>query len=194
MREDTQHCFAMASHSANKPLTFSGKPKDKEYETCMSGLDHFFEKYKVDVCGRMATISSYLRFHFPRWGFVGFYTMTADGSQLQIGPYNGNLPVLACGTIAMGKGVCGSAVASRTVQIVEDVRKIENYISCDEDTLSELVLPVYGRTRHDQVESSARSSEGERVLLGVLDVDADIVGAFDEVDAHYLALICDKFL
>ncbi len=34
----------------------------------------------------------------------------------------------ACGTIALGKGVCGTAVATGETQIVEDVLLIENYI------------------------------------------------------------------
>ncbi len=49
--------------------------------------------------------------------------LATDGRTLQIGPYQGDL--LACGIIDYGKGVCGSAVAARTTQIVDDVTKIE---------------------------------------------------------------------
>jgi hypothetical protein len=56
------------------------------------------------------------------------------------------------------------------------------------------VLPVYGRTRHDEVESSPAPTSGEKLLIGVLDLDSDIVGAFDVVDGKYLAIICDRFL
>ncbi len=48
------------------------------------------------------------------------------GGGLQIGPYQG--AVLACGTIALGRGVCGTAAATGTTQIVDDVTKCDNYI------------------------------------------------------------------
>ncbi len=68
--------------------------------------------------------SSLLRMNFPTMWFVGFYTVKPDDvTVLQIGPYQGS--VLACGTIAYGRGVCGTAAASGETQIVDDVNAIE---------------------------------------------------------------------
>ncbi len=59
--------------------------------------------------------------------------------------------------IAVGHGVCGTAVATRTDQNVPDVRAIENYIACNTWTRSELVVLI---RRGD-------------VILGQIDVDSD---------------------
>lgn len=58
--------------------------------------------------------------------FVGFYPVLVPDKTLQIGPYQGH--VLACGLIEYGKGVCGTAAATNTTQIVDDVSKCDNYI------------------------------------------------------------------
>lgn len=91
-----------------------------------------------------------------------------DGNELILGPYQGMLP---CTKIEIGKGVCGTAAATKEIQQVDDVRVIENYIACHEEARSELVIPGIGK-------------DGEVVF--VLDLDHTEVGWFNEVDAEYL--------
>ena len=176
--------------------------KRAEYARMEKALGKFFDKYPVDSVGRMATVSSFLRLHFPRNVFCGFYTVArGEPRRLQIGPYNGNGVVLACGLIDFGKGVCGACAAARTTQVVPDVREFPGYIACDEESLSEIVVPVFGRNRHDEpdapaaegaAEGAAGAAAGERELTAVLDLDADIVGAYDEVDRECLERICAR--
>jgi GAF domain-containing protein len=59
--------------------------------------------------------------------------------------------------IPVGKGVCGTAVATGQDQNVPDVRAVENYIACNTWTRSELVVLI---------------RRGERIL-GQIDVDSD---------------------
>src|ERR671923_568940 len=59
--------------------------------------------------------------------------------------------------IPVGKGVCGTAVATGKDQNVPDVRAVENYIACNTWTRSELVVLI---------------RRGERIL-GQIDVDSD---------------------
>jgi GAF domain-containing protein len=59
--------------------------------------------------------------------------------------------------IAVGHGVCGTAVATGTDQNVPDVRAIDNYIACNTWTRSELVVLI---RRGD-------------LILGQIDVDSD---------------------
>ncbi|HLS47932.1 MAG TPA: GAF domain-containing protein [Gemmatimonadales bacterium] len=59
--------------------------------------------------------------------------------------------------IAVGHGVCGTAVATGADQNVPDVRAIENYIACNTWTRSELVVLI------------RRGS----LILGQIDVDSD---------------------
>lgn len=95
-----------------------------------------------------------------------------------MGPYQG--PLIACGQIAFGKGVCGAAAAQRCTQVVDDVTKIENYIACDEETRSEIVVPVTHPVTGD--------------LHSVLDIDSASVAAFDEVDRACLERIVQEFV
>ena len=71
--------------------------------------------------------------------------------------------------IAVGKGVCGTAVATGEDQNVGDVQGRENYIACNSFTKSELVVLI------------RRGSQ----VLGQIDVDSDQLGPFtkDEVTA-----------
>ncbi|HWB40027.1 MAG TPA: GAF domain-containing protein [Gemmatimonadales bacterium] len=59
--------------------------------------------------------------------------------------------------IPVGKGVCGTAVATGRDQNVPDVRAIENYLACNTWTRSELVVLI---------------RRGEKIL-GQIDVDSD---------------------
>ena len=51
-------------------------------------------------------------------------------------------------------------------------RHTQNYIACDADTLSEIVVPVF----------RASATGAERSLYAVLDVDSNRVAAFDATD------------
>jgi L-methionine (R)-S-oxide reductase len=59
--------------------------------------------------------------------------------------------------IAVGKGVCGTAVATGEDQNVPDVRAISNYIACNTWTRSELVVLI----------------RRGPLILGQIDVDSD---------------------
>lgn len=72
--------------------------------------------------------------------------------------------------IPVGRGVCGTAVAENANQVVEDVRALDNYLSCSAFTRSEIVVLIHG-------------PEG---ILGQIDIDSHQVGAFDESDEKFL--------
>ena len=72
--------------------------------------------------------------------------------------------------IPVGVGVCGTAVAMDQNQVVEDVRKLQNYLSCSIDTRSEIVVLI----RRD----------GD--ILGQIDIDGHTLGAFDSSDERLL--------
>jgi len=64
--------------------------------------------------------------------------------------------------IAVGHGVCGTAVATGHDQNVPDVRAVDNYIACNAWTRSELVVLIRrGAT-----------------ILGQIDVDSDVPDPF----------------
>ena len=93
--------------------------------------------------------------------WAGFYFY--DGAELVVGPFQGKP---ACVRIALGKGVCGTAAATRQTQVVADVDAFPDHIPCDSASRSEVVVPLY---------------DGER-LIGVWDVDSPRLARFDEAD------------
>lgn len=106
--------------------------------------------------------------HEDRVSWVGFYLdqpNEPDDRRLVLGPCR-DKP--ACSPIGL-HGVCGQALISRTVRIVDDVNELgEDYIACDPRDRSEIVVPL--------IDADGR-------CRGVLDIDSWQVGAFDQSDA-----------
>lgn len=93
--------------------------------------------------------------------WAGFYLM--HNGELVLGPFQGKT---ACIRIAVGTGVCGTAVAENRTQVVGDVHKFPGHIACDSASNSEIVVPI---------------RRGEKVI-GVLDIDSPVFDRFDEED------------
>ena len=109
----------------------------------------------------LSNISALLYQALPDINWVGFYLMQ-DG-KLILGPFQGKV---ACVEIAIGKGVCGTAVAKNEIQLVPDVHAFPGHIACDGASRSEIVLPL--------------RKNGE--IIGVLDIDSPLPGRFTEKD------------
>ncbi|MBL8979905.1 MAG: GAF domain-containing protein [Gemmatimonadetes bacterium] len=77
--------------------------------------------------------------------------------------------------IPVGKGVCGTAVATATDQNVGDVRAIGNYIACNTFTRSELVVLI---------------RRGE-TILGQIDVDSDVPDPFTPAEEAAVRAVAD---
>jgi L-methionine (R)-S-oxide reductase len=123
---------------------------------------------------RQATAVSLLTQAFaPRFFWTGFYLVDpAKGDELVVGPYAGTL---GCLRIRFGRGVCGTAAATRQTQLVPDVHAFPGHIACDSRSMSEIVVPLV---------------TADDVLLGVLDVDSAEADAFDADDQAGLEAIC----
>ena len=103
--------------------------------------------------------------YVPDINWVGFYKMV-DG-QLVLGPFQGKT---ACIEIAVGKGVCGTAVAEDATQLVADVHQFPGHIACDSASNSEIVVPIH---QNGQV-------------VAVLDIDSPSLNRFTEADREGL--------
>jgi len=101
--------------------------------------------------------------------WLGLYVLRGD--ELVLGPFQG-LP--ACVRIGMGKGVCGTAAATRSTQRVEDVHAFPGHIVCDAASRSELVVPLLA---------------GD-ALFGVLDIDSPSLGRFSAEDQAGVERLC----
>ena len=83
--------------------------------------------------------------------------------ELRLGPFQGKV---ACVRIPFGRGVCGTAAATRISQLVEDVHQFPGHIACDSASNSEVVVPI---VKDNQV-------------VGVLDIDSPSEARFTQED------------
>lgn len=79
--------------------------------------------------------------------------------------------------IAVGHGVCGTAVAEDRDINVADVRELDNYIACSIGTRSEIVVLI--------------RDPDTGAVYGQLDLDSDQVAAFTDVDESELKVVAD---
>jgi L-methionine (R)-S-oxide reductase len=114
-----------------------------------------------DAIANMANVAALLWESLPELNWAGFYRNV--GGELVLGPFQGRP---ACIRIPFGKGVCGTAAATREPQCVDDVLAFPGHIACDAASRSELVVPIVVEGR----------------LLGVLDLDSPVPGRFDQED------------
>lgn len=106
----------------------------------------------------------------PDINWSGFYLLKGDA--LHLGPFQGKT---ACVHIPVGRGVCGTAAATRQLQLVPDVELFPGHIACDSASRSEIVVPLLMSD----------------TLLGVMDIDAPIPARFDEADAAGLTALAE---
>ena len=114
-----------------------------------------------DGIANMANAAALIFESLPDVNWVGFYRNV--GGELVLGPFQGRA---ACIRIPFGTGVCGTAAATREVQLVEDVHAFPGHIACDSASNSEIVVPLI--------------RDGE--LIGVLDIDSPTTARFDRED------------
>ncbi len=108
----------------------------------------------------------------PHFDWTGVYRLEGDNLILDeyVGAETDHVE------IPVGRGVCGTAVATNSNQIVEDVRNLDNYLACSLETRSEIVVLVRG---------------AGGTVLGQIDVDGHNVGAFDHSDELLLTRVAE---
>jgi len=126
-----------------------------------------------DRVANAANLSALVFHALPGLNWVGFYFY--DGRELVVGPFQGKP---ACVRIALGRGVCGTAAATRRTQRVDDVHAFEGHIACDAASRSELVVPLY---------------QGD-ALIGVFDLDSPLPARFDADDQAGLEALAAAFV
>jgi GAF domain-containing protein len=142
-------------------FTVATASKSDLYRDLLQALDALTAG-EPDSVANMANAAALIHEHLPDLNWAGFYRLL-DG-ELVLGPFQGKA---ACIRIPLGKGVCGTAAATRQTQLVADVHAFPGHIACDAASRSELVVPIV---------------RGDR-LFGVLDLDSPTPARFDGEDA-----------
>ncbi len=105
--------------------------------------------------------------------YTSTYLYMLQDDELVLEAFSGRVTEHA--RIPVGKGVCGTAVASGQDQNVPDVRAVSNYLACNTFTRSELVVLI---RRGDAV-------------LGQIDVDSDQLDPFTSDEAAAVRAVAD---
>jgi len=148
-------------------LILSGVTKEEKYRSLIPQIEALVS-YETDQFANLGNVTAALKEAFGFF-WVGFYLIKEE--VLILGPFQG--PV-ACTRIKFGKGVCGQAWELKQTLIVADVTAFPGHISCSSLSKSEIVVPLI--------------KNGS--VIGVLDVDSDLLDNFDETDKIYLTQLC----
>jgi len=108
----------------------------------------------------------------PRFHWTGIYEL-GDDNVLRLGPFVGAPTDHVF--IAVGQGVCGTAIAERRNINVPDVSKASNYLACSTATRSELVVLI---------------RRGDRIF-GQIDIDSHDYDAFDAAASAGVEQVAD---
>ncbi|MDD3999528.1 MAG: GAF domain-containing protein, partial [Bacilli bacterium] len=107
-----------------------------------------FDHFEMSI---LANSSALIKEMLKNINWVGFYILYKD--ELYLGPFQGKV---ACTNIRVGYGVVGTCVKNRASIVVSDVSQFPGHIPCDDDTKSEVVIPIFVKEK----------------IYGVLDIDS----------------------
>lgn len=147
-------------------LIIQGETKQERYESLLPQIKAVVEE-EPDFIANMANVAAMLHETFGFW-WTGFYRVV--GEALVLGPFQGPM---ACTRIRKGRGVCGTAWAEETTQVVPDVEQFPGHIACSSASRSEIVVPVWKAG----------------TVIAVLDIDSAQLATFDDTDRRYLEQI-----
>lgn len=172
------------AHHADLTNFDSSSSKRDIYESILLSCEGLFYEQRNWVCN-LANAASLLWHGYKNnthdtkqtaVNWAGFYVLDkTTQEQLILGPFQGKV---ACQTIKIGNGVCGTAAATRKTQLVSDVEKFPGHIACDGGTKSEIVVPI---VLNDQA----------KTVVGVIDIDCEELEGFDDVDRQYLEKLAE---
>lgn len=142
-------------------------------------MDYLTQKFEAilshtNIDEMLQQICDLLKKEKTSFDWVGFYFKNGDKNELKLGPYAG----LATDhdIIPFGKGICGQVALSNETFVVPDVMVQDNYLSCNINVKSEIVVPlfVFGQN------------------IGQIDIDSNTINAFTEKDEELLKGLMQK--
>ena len=131
-------------------------------------------KESINTEKTLFTICEILRSKISYYDWVGFYFKNGSKQELKLGPYAGLDTDHKI--IPFGKGICGQVALTNKNFVVPDVKKQNNYISCNINVKSEIVIPIF--------------VDGKNI--GQIDIDSNILNPFSKRDEEFLEYVCAK--
>lgn len=138
----------------------------KEFET-------FIQSQKPSSTQAMKKACELIDQNLDYYNWTGFYMVSqTEERMLELGPYVGSKTEHT--KIPFGKGICGQTAESQDTFIIDDVNQEDNYIACNIDVKSEIVVPMFL----------------EEDMIGQIDIDSNKPAAFGKTDEIFLSQIC----
>ena len=113
-------------------------------------------------------ICNLLKKRVQKYHWVGYYMNDEKNKRLVLKCFSGK--PTSHKIIPYGKGVCGQVANKKKTIIVDDVESEENYISCNIDVKSEIVVPLFLNN----------------IIMGQIDIDSNFPSAFNSHDELFL--------
>ena len=141
------------------------------YSTLFQNCIDIVNKYSSNKTFTLKKVCDLLKQKVDHYDWVGFYFLDEDKNKLILRCFAGKPTEHR--EIPIGKGICGQVARTAKTLIIDDVSKEKNYISCDIDVRSEIVVPIFVNRKN----------------IGQIDVDSKMINAFDKVDENFLKQI-----
>ena len=113
-------------------------------------------------------VCNLLKKRVEKYHWVGYYMNDEKNKRLVLKCFSGK--PTSHKIIPYGKGVCGQVANKKKTIIVDDVEREENYISCNIDVKSEIVVPLFLNN----------------IIMGQIDIDSNFPSAFNSHDELFL--------
>ena len=137
----------------------------KKIKSILSNKDDW-EKKLFKIC-------DIIKYNLKKYDWVGFYFSDLINKQLKLIAFSGEETEHTI--IPFGRGVCGQVANSNKPLIIPDVKSEKNYISCNINVKSEIVVPILI----------------DNINIGQIDVDSNTINAFSNMDKIFLEEICE---
>ena len=128
-------------------------------------------KSSNDLINCLNNICKFLNQKIKGYDWVGFYFHNEKHKELELIAFSG-LPTQHT-KIPFGKGICGTSALTNNPIVVDDVSKESNYISCNINVKSEIVVPLFANNKN----------------VGQIDIDSNSIGQFKKIDLNFLIKI-----
>lgn len=109
----------------------------------------------------MSNISSFIMATIRDLNWSGFYIVGDEN--LILGPFQG-LP--ACTRLNFDSGVCAKTYKDKKITNIKDVNKFDGHVVCDNNSASELVVPIFNNGK----------------VVAVIDMDSPLLSRFTEIE------------
>jgi GAF domain-containing protein len=142
--------------------------RTKLYDRCLEVLND----NKSTLNFKLKKISEILQKNIEYYHWVGFYFLDKNKENLILGPFSGKDTDHK--TIPVGRGICGQVALSNRNFVVQDVSKESNYLSCNINVKSEIVIPIFKNKEN----------------IGQIDIDSNVLSPFTKKDEIFLEKLC----